>query len=291
MVLKIQSWLSNLGAFLTTLIRLTLLSKFNLKHTKGGHSQCVLLGNGPSFTPMLNNHESFLRGKDLICVNHFPTTDFYTTLKPGTYMTSAPDLWLDDIDQRFVDQSKHLFSTMAERTDWPMDFYIPYEAKKHLRWQEPLLQNPHINIVYYNNTPVEGWRSFRHFCFNRGWGMPRPHNVMIPSLMLAVRRKYQQVFLWGADHSWLSEISVNDQNQVLINQKHFYDQDQSQGRPLDKRGKGSRNLPELLTKFVLAFRGYFVIKEYAQERSVQIINNTPGSFIDAFDRQILNISN
>jgi len=95
---------------------------------------------------------------------------------------------------------------------------------------------------------------------------------------------YEKIFLWGADHSWLSEISVNHQNQVLINQKHFYDQHISVGKPLDKRGVGARNMPELLTKFVHAFSGYFVLNEYAKSRSVSVLNATPGSFIDAFER-------
>jgi hypothetical protein len=56
------------------------------------------------------------------------------------------------------------------------------------------------------------------------------------------------------------------------------------GKPLDKRGVGQRNMPELLTKFVTAFSGYFVLNKYAKSRGVSIFNATPGSFIDAFER-------
>ncbi len=287
MILKVQAFLSNLGVFVTTLIRLTLLTKFKVNLAKPKAEDVVILGNGPSFKKMVQEHRSFINTRDIFCVNHFPSTEYYEAMQPKFYITSAPDLWLDDIDTYFVDQSNRLFNTMAEKTTWPLIFYIPFEAGKFNRWKNILARNPNIEIRYYNNTPIEGWKWFRHFCFDAGWGMPRPHNVMIPSLMVTLNMGYKTIYLWGADHSWLSEISINDQNQVLINQKHFYDEQTSVGKPLDKRGVGSRNLPELLTKFVHAFNGYFVIKKYAQSRQATIWNNTPNSFIDAFDRMDL----
>ena len=244
----------------------------------------MILGNGPSLTRDLHEHRNFLTAKDIICVNHFPSTDFYTKLKPAIYITGAPDLWLDDIDEQFILQSKILFNNIANKTTWPMEFYIPYEAKKHMRWQNQIAHNKNIQIHYYNNVPIEGWRWFKFTCFNLTWGMPRPHNVMIPSLMISIWKGYKRIYLLGADHSWLSEISVTDENEVLINQKHFYDAQSSVGKPLDKRGKGKRNLSELLHKFTTAFASYFEIKAFAKKKNVTILNATKGSFIDAFDR-------
>ena len=284
MVLKIQSFLSNAGAVIVSIIRIILLSKWRVQLTKRHHDECVILANGPSLSDSIRQHPQFLEGKDLICVNHFPSTEYYHQLKPTYYMTSAPDLWLDNIDKFFVDQSNRLFEVMASETKWPLMFHIPYESRKFKRWQSKLASNHAIKLIFYNNTPIEGWRWFRHFCFRLNWGMPRPHNILIPSLTHAINMGYKKIYLLGADHSWLSEISVNDQNQVLINQKHFYDHHTSKGKPLDKRGVGHRNMPELLTKFVHAFSGYFVLKDYAKSRGIIILNATPGSFIDAFDR-------
>jgi hypothetical protein len=284
MVLKIQNFLSNLGKVVVSLIRIILLAKWRVKLSMRHHDVCVILANGPSLGKTIQQHHQFLQGKDLICVNHFPSTEYFGQLKPNYYMTSAPDLWLDDIDQFFVDQSNRLFQKISRDTRWPLMLHIPQESKKFNRWQSWLRTNPNIKVIYYNNTPIEGWRWFRHWCFRLNLGMPRPHNVLIPSLTNAINMGYRQIYLLGADHSWLSEISVNDQNLVLINQKHFYDHQTSQGKPLDKRGVGQRNMPELLTKFVHAFNGYFVLREYAESRSVSILNATPGSFIDAFER-------
>lgn len=284
MVLRIQGFLVNLGAMISTIIRLILLAKWRVRLAPRNHMECVILANGPSLASMINNHKWFLKNKDLICVNHFPSTESYHELKPAYYVTSAPDLWLDDIKPFFVNQSNELFKSMASKTHWPLVFHIPAESRKFQRWKRILDTSSNIKYVYYNNTPVEGWRWFRHLCFRLNLGMPRPHNVLIPCLTHAINMGYRKIYLWGADHSWLSEISVNNENQVLINQKHFYDQQISVGKPLDKRGVGERNMPELLTKFVHAFNGYFVLKDYANSRDVLILNATPGSFIDAFER-------
>jgi hypothetical protein len=284
MVLKIQSFIANLSAVMVSLIRIILLAKWKVNLAKPLHQDCVILANGPSLSSMIKGHSGFLKGKDLICVNHFPTTEYYDQLKPPFYVTSAPDLWLDDIDEFFVNQSNQLFQVMASETTWNLTFHVPYESRKFKRWQAHLKTNQKVKLIYYNNTPIEGWQWFRHLCFRLNLGMPRPHNVLIPCLTHAINMGYRKIYLWGADHSWLSEISVNNQNQVLINQKHFYDHQVSAGKPLDKRGIGQRNMAELLTKFVHAFNGYFVLKEYASSRGVSILNATPGSFIDAFDR-------
>ena len=118
--------------------------------------------------------------------------------------------------------------------------------------------------------------------------MPRPHNVIIPSLMIAINLKYKNIYLFGVDHSWLSEITVTDGNDVLINQKHFYDENISKPNTMNKGGVGKRKLYEVLEKFMLSFRGYFIIKDYANYRKTKILNATKNSYIDAFEKVSIN---
>ena len=285
MLLTLKIFLENFNRTLLSILRVVFLSKFfvktlNLKE----NNEIVILGNGPSFKKDIINHRSFLDGKDLICVNHFPISDYYTQLKPRYFITSAPDLWLDNIDEKFIIASKKLFDTMALKTTWPITVFIPFEARKHPRWKNQLAANKNISIQYYNNIAIEGFSFFKNPLFKLNLGMPRPHNIMIPSIITSMSLGYQSIYLWGADHSWLSEISVTDENEVLIHQKHFYDEGTSKAAPLDKRGKGQRKLHEILHKFMTAFEGYFAINEYAKSQNIKIINTTEGSFIDAFER-------
>jgi len=284
---KYQVFLENLLFSSLSLIKILVTSKKVVIKGINQKADLVILGNGPSFKSQIADYFYFLQNKDLICVNHFPKTDFYEKLKPAYYVTSAPDLWLDDIDEKFVISSKQLFKTMASKTTWPLHFFIPYEAKQHLRWQEQLKFNNNIKIFFYNNTPVEGFNFISKILFNLKLGMPRPHNVMIPCLMIAIWLNYNKIFLWGTDHSWLKEITVDKDNNVLLNQKHFYDETTSKPETLDNRGKNKRNLGELLYKFMNAFQGYYTIERFAQSKYIEIINNTELSYIDAFKKEKL----
>lgn len=281
-----QQVVENLVKVGLSLLRMIVFSRPLFRHIypPRNHDRCVILGNGPSLTGMIERYEALLRGCDLFCVNHFPTTPLFERLKPAFFIASAPDLFYDNIEEHFIIQSNRLFESLAAKTTWPLAVFMPAEARKYERWQRHLKQHAYISIYYYNTTPIEGFRGFRHFLFKAGTGMPRPHNIMIPAIWTAINMKYQTVSLWGADHSWLREISVDEQNNALINQKHFYDADTARPAPLDKKGKGRRRLHEILYKFMTAFASYFVLREYADSCGVAILNATNGSFIDAFER-------
>ena len=121
----------------------------------------------------------------------------------------------------------------------------------------------------------------------KGWGIPRPHNVLIPAILNIINTGYKKIYLIGADHSWLPLISVNDQNIALVNQQHFYDESENNSEFMHRESR-PRRLHEVLEKLMFAFRSYFDLKDYANSRDVKIYNCTPGSFIDAFERKNLN---
>lgn len=245
----------------------------------------IILGNGPSLVEELAKINKIPDQAEVICVNHFPSTDQFEVIQPRFYVTGAPDLWLDDIENSFVENSNKLFENIAQKTQWEFHLFIPFEAKKYKRWQKPLKNNQNVKIKYYNNNAVEGIKSFSYLCYRNQLGMPRPHNVMIPCLSLCMQTHVNDILLLGVGHTWLRDLTVTKNNEVLLNQKHFYDKDKSEAKPLDKRGKGSRNLYEVLSKFTLAFYGYFIINEYAKSLNVKIYNGTEDSYIDAFERK------
>ena len=130
-------------------------------------------------------------------------------------------------------------------------------------------------------TPVEGFDWFAHRCYKSGLGMPRPRNVLIPSIMTGLAMDYNVIYVAGADHSWLKEIWVNDDNIVMEDLNHFY----------DKKGAeqyvSTKHLHDLLLSMHIAFKSYHDIKRYASRLNKKIYNITKGSFIDAFERKIL----
>lgn len=169
-----------------------------------------------------------------------------------------------------------------------MTLIVPSVAKKSEEWKKTIAQNPNIRIKYINITPIEGFGNFVHWTLRQNLGLPRPHNVLIPCIKLAVDMNYEHVFVVGADHSWLKDIYVGNDNKVYLSQKHFYDNNPAPEVMYDGTSNRVRTLADMLMKFVYSFRSYFVLKAYAKARGVNVYNSTPESFIDAFERKKLN---
>ena len=103
--------------------------------------------------------------------------------------------------------------------------------------------------------------------------------------MLAFRLGFKKIYLAGADHSWLPQLSVDDNNRVITRQPHFYKDSEQHNKQVDAE-YANIHLHEVLYSMYVAFRSYFVIRDYAERIGCKIINITPGSFIDAFERMI-----
>ncbi len=281
---RFQILLEDTFESLLSVVKMCVLSTFRVRLPARVHDECVILGNGPSLTASIQDHKDFIRDKELVCVNYFAQTDLYTELKPKNYIVNAPELWRDDVDHHYLEKGEKLFETILARTVWETNLFIPISAKKFGRWKKKIKQNSLINIVYFNTTPIAGFSKFVFFMMKRNMGLPRPHNVLIPGIAVACNMGFQKIYLFGVDHSWLENIWVNDQNEVLLTQKHFYDKETATGKPMNNMGKGKRRLHEVLQKFAYTFRGYFVLQEYSQSLGIEIINMTPDSYIDAFPR-------
>ncbi|GEM_PF-69742 len=279
---------------LLTIPKILLLSRHGLGRPENTSSlkDAVLLGNGPSLKGFLKQHLSFLEGKAIFCVNNFVRTEAFEQVKPHYYILAATDFWQKEEKEGWLEERMRIFDELAEKTQWPMIFMVPALAKSHERWKKIIGKNSNIRIAYFNNTPVEGFTGFIRFCLNQGWGMPRPHNVLVATLALALMMRFKKIYITGADHSWLNEVFVTDDNRVFLSQKHFYD-DQlksatytAEARPMYAgSSKRERKLHEILEKWYYSFRSYWQLKDYAQSIDSSIVNLTPKSYIDAFQRQ------
>lgn len=270
-----QGWQS-----LLSVVKIVLQSRLNttLPTSFRNADELLILANGPSLNKTVQEAAGFIKGKTLLAVNFCVSSPMFEELKPELYLIADPLFWI--VPEKRV----QLFETMARKTVWPMCFFIPVRAYKNKDWQPMLAANPHIKVYAYNTTPIEGFQNICDFIFDRGWGVPRPHNVLIPSIAMGLRLPFKKIYLAGADHSWLPEITVTDDNEVLMHQKHFYDQNQSQAAKVQKEDLNSAHLYTILYHMYVAFKSYFVLDAYARKKGKEVINVTPGSYIDAFRR-------
>lgn len=282
--LQIQKFLQLLFQTKVSCIRILFLSKCIAKFPKSKKSaDCVILGNGPSLLSSITEHPEFFKNKDLFAVNMFANSEFFSQLQPQYYVILAPELWTDSPTERMATEQKTLFANIAKAT-WNIYLYAPTFAKKSQFWKSYFADKPNISIVWFNATPIEGFRSWNFMFYRKNLGMPRPHNILTPSLMIAIKQSYSQIYLLGADHSWLNEIWVSKNNDVYLTQKHFYDEQTAKANHMYTPNDTPRRLHEILHKFMCAFSSYFEIRAYAESRGIRILNATPNSYIDAFER-------
>ena len=214
---KIMKGLDDMWQTALSVVKITLQSKWHtqLPHAFSNPAELLILANGPSLNETVKEHSDFVKSKTLMAVNFAVTSPMFEQLQPELYLIADPLFWI------VPEKREQLFGGLAQKTTWPMTFFVPARALKDKSWRPLLLQNKNIKICIYNTTPVEGYSSFCNCIFQSGLGMPRPHNVLIPAISIGLRMPFKKIYLAGADHSWLPEIRVTDDNIVLMNQKHF----------------------------------------------------------------------
>lgn len=277
---------------IASILKVVLLSKFKnilFKSTQVNEKSIVILGNGPSLNNTIEKYSSQLKTNELLCVNNFVLTDHFLEFKPKYYVIVAPILFLpeDKLPQNYLEIRDNCFKAIYAKTTWSMNLMLPFVAKKSSFIKNLAAKNPNVKLSYFNTTPIEGFSTISHFFYMRGLGMPRPHNVLIPSIMNSIFLGFKQVYIVGADHSWLNEITVNSKNEALVNQKHFYDENESKPEVMADYITRPRRLHEMIYKFYLSFRGYWDILEYSKSKNVKIYNASEHSMIDAFERKKL----
>lgn len=277
---KMQDMMSNVWQTGLSVAKIVLQSrKGERMPTAQKDAELVILGNGPSLNDTMTQHADFLDSRDLLAVNFAANAPVFTSLKPKYYVLTDPHFFVAFNEPNVAT----LWNKFAQDVDWNMTLFIPTKIKRSGEWYERLLKNENVRIITYNMTPVEGCQWFENLAYGTGWGMPRPRNVLIPSLMLGINMKYSTIYVAGADHSWTKTLSVDDDNNVVSIQPHFYKEEEKEQQRV-RIDYMKYPLHQILYSFYVAFKSYYTISRYARHCGTRILNITPGSFIDAFER-------
>lgn len=234
----------------------------------------IILGNGPSLNDTIARERSALEANPLLAVNFAANTPIFFELKPEYYVLADPHFFnnADDVNV------KRLAASLDSVT-WPMTLFVPFGSAAPIT-------NPHVSIEHFPMIAVEGARKLESWAYSARRGMPRPRNVLIPSIMIGVWLGFKEIYLAGADHSWMKTLSVTEQNEVVSVQPHFYADDTAELQRI-RVTQLNMQLHEQLWHWCVAFRSYHQIRRWTDKIGVRIYNATPGSFIDAFPRKCL----
>ncbi len=275
---RISDFASQLGSSAKALVKVALQSRHTLPPVPAPSpdTPVIILGNGPSLSRTIADYGEQLRRARTIAVNFFANTPAFRELRPAYYVMADPHFF----NGIAHDNVRQLWQNLAA-TDWPMCLCVPVPCADAAR--ELLKVAPQITISTFNFVGIEGFESLRHFLFARGTAMPRPRNVLIPALMTAINAGYRRIYITGADHSWLETIRVDDDNHVVSVQPHFY-ADSDKERSRNRTEYQGYHLHDILESFRIAFASYHELRRFAERSGISVINSTPGSYIDAFER-------
>ncbi len=243
----------------------------------------VVMGNGPSLAQTIAEYGETLASMPTMAVNFAAIAPEFTRLRPGYYIMVDP-LFFAPSDQPNMVRLRRALADV----DWDMTLIVP--RGKAAKLDPAITANPHIHPVSINAVGLEGWQWLTHWAYSHRLGMPRPRNVLIPAIMAAAWLGYDTIYVAGADHSWMRTIAVDDHNNVISVQPHFYKDDASEQKRVDTTYRGYR-LHDIVHSFYVAFRSYHLLQAWARRRHIDIFNVTPGSYIDAFDRKNLDRNN
>ncbi len=265
---------------LLSIIRLLFSSHFKkTQRIQSKNTQCIIMGNGPSLLKLFEEDKTVLEKYDLLAVNYMVRSVQYEKFRPNIYVLCDPAFWFAKGYENSSQTVKETFKIMIEKTSWPLQLYIPYQARK-IGIKELLSSNSNIRVYYFNKTTFEGFSWLKYKIYDLQWGIVRPQNVLNAALMLMIYSGYQRIYLFGADNDWLKRLWVDEENCLRSEDIHFYSNNKEDKQICDNTQK----LHDVLSSLYIVFKNYVNIEEYAKKRGVKIYNMNPLSFIDAFEK-------
>lgn len=274
----VSGFIDNTLATIKSCVKQVVEKSAKINPANSATNQLIILGNGPSLRTNLDNDLDLLRSADTLAVNFAANTPEFSEIQPTYYLLADPHFF----DKAGEDPNVGRLIENLNSITFPMTLFVPAGARK----ADSYFHNHNLTVKHFSFTAMEGYTWFENAMMNSHRGMPRPRNVLIPSIMVGIWLGYKEIYLLGADHSWLKTLSVNDRNEVVSIQPHFYKEDSREQQRVNEVYV-NRQLHEVLESMMIAFKSYHRIREYADRCGTQIFNSTPGSMIDAFERASL----
>ena len=249
----------------------------------------LILGNGPSLGEQLPR---LIAGKaseqgDIMAVNFFSLSEYFTTLKPKYYVISDPQFFRR---AGYNERIEAMYKALAENVSWPMTLYVQYDNPEKFDYAAAVDHNPNIKIVKFHTTLFRGFRNVEFWCYRHGLGSGNFGTVVQNGEFIAMLLGYRTIELYGVDHTLLEGLTVNEKNQLCRIKSHYYDKTPQPAEPIYVNATTPPRpytMATYLAETAELFRGHEVLAEYAHTQGVRIINRTKGSMIDAYEREPL----
>lgn len=254
----------------------------------------IVIGNGPSFNRTMEEYGDIIKTTPCIVANGFVNSSFFEEIKPKYYILADPVYFqpFGGQSERIREVVNSISMNLHKKTIWPITFIFPITAigSDLLKALEDI---PTASFLYYNNRgncsyiPV---CRFKYRLWNNNIISPLSQTVLNTAISMAVKSKIRNIYLVGADTSWLEtyEIDQND-NMLYTKDEHFYGVNRI---PLfsNENTKEKQFLHDELENVKSVFRGYYELSLYAKFNNVKLYNASAYSWIDSLERVKLDCS-
>ena len=246
----------------------------------------AILANGPSLMETLSN---FKTGKnefeemDFCAVNYFANDPHFDMFRPKLYVLSDPQFLANNC---FKEKVLMLYKNLNKKVTWAMNLYVQYYSLKETNWGE-IITNKNITIIPFHSKVFKGSALMRNYLFKRGIASADYGTVIHHCILISINLGYNEINLYGVDHTFFDGLTVNDNNQVCRKVSHFYNTETNEVKPIYHHYT-KQFFPYTMSFFLYdhmrIFQGHEILNDYAKYRNVKIINRTKDSMIDAYTR-------
>lgn len=245
----------------------------------------AILGNGPSLKKQLPKliEQREWEQADMMAVNFFALSEEFRLIKPKYYILSDPMFFRK---AGHSERIENLYNALAT-VEWQMTLYVQYYNPEKFDYTAAIANNPNIRIVKFHSTVFHGFRSVEFWCYRHGLGSGNWGTVVQNGILTAIQIGYRTIELYGVDHTLLDGLMVDENNRLCRTASHYYDTTPAEPKPIYYNATNPPRpytMAEYLAETAELFRGHEVLRDFAKEEGVKIINRTAGSLIDAYER-------
>lgn len=247
-----------------------------------------VIGTGPSLKKTISKYGKLLQTNPCIAVNGFATNDVYEQIRPSYYCLADPAYFksYSQTSERIQKVVAQLRESLITKTTWPITFLFPISAKNS-ELQSALKNITDSKFLYYNdngNPNVLPDGSLKYWCWNKQLMAPLAQTVLNTALSLSISSEVKNIYLVGADSSWLSTYEIDQSDNTLYTKdEHFYGVKKV---PMykDETNKEKLELHTELISVSMALQAYWTLNDYANYNGVKLYNSSEYSWIDALER-------
>ena len=263
--------------------------KYKQSYINKYFGRCCVLANGPSLKDALAKYDAgeLEITSDSVMVNLAALDDHFWIIRPK-HMCFSDILFCQDFAPR-KEQVRKQFEMLNEKVDWDINLYLCYRTTWEIETFQLYSQitNPYIhfmpmNEIYLEKWPVKYWKRM----LSSGYFMPHKGTVGNVALHVALLCGYKEIELYGVDQNWFLNFHMTDDNKLNVIETHFYDKDGERNmKPFIRPSDGNnKRISECMNTLCFQFRTHEIHAWWAKQIGAHILNCTPDSMIDCFDR-------